>query len=199
MLQSLDGGGHWKTISSVTSNAVFGSPATDLSIQPDGQGLVSVLDTGSCAMHGCEAALYTTSPDGQAWAEVPVVGLSCPPDGAIIGALSPSGRVAAYSYVSRTACPPPGGLLAVGGLQSGELRVERSFPFGWRVDQLVWAANGTLVGVGGGAVVRSTNDGKDWRQVLPAPEPLGGIDFLGPRVGFGFGLPGDPGCSAGDD
>jgi photosystem II stability/assembly factor-like uncharacterized protein len=196
VLRSTDGGAQWQKVVTVASGDGFGEPTISLVMHAGGEGLLSVFDSGSCAMHGCAAELFETKDGGAIWQQLSVTEPheQCGPAGPIAAALSGTGRVAAEESVNLAACQGPGSILVAGGPGLAPTKIVTTFPFGRQVSQLAWAGTSHLVDAAGDALLVSSPGGQAWQQVLPAPVPDEGIDFLSAGTGFGFGLPDNPGA-----
>ena len=68
---------------------------------------------------------------------------------------------------------------------------------GWRMSAVDLVSPSVGYALGGsvnstGFVLRSTDGGRTFSQILPALQPVGNVSFLTPQVGFGIGLPSNP-------
>lgn len=158
------------------------------------EGWATIADLGSCTMAACAVnGVYQTTDGGSKWTAV--AQRSCNVGTPAVA--TSGGQVLVARVINQAACggpattflvPTPNGatwsttgqwgtlqpVALVGAVKSGQP------PVFW--------------GVTTKALLRSTDDGAEWSQVLPAPVPTDGIDFLSPSLGWGIGMVSDPGA-----
>jgi photosystem II stability/assembly factor-like uncharacterized protein len=200
VLKSDDGLSHWAVVSTVVASA-FGEPvppgiSVTLQVASGSRAAMVVLSLADCAMMGCYFDdLLTTADGGRTWAPssltpLDYTGPGCPP-----GVNAFSDDAAGHMVVFTTSsCPAQADRALVSADQGAHWTTARQFGFGAVPSVMALSAAGTGWAVEGGTVLLSRDRGTRWAQVWPAPAPTGGIDFLGPHMGYGIGDEADPGA-----
>jgi photosystem II stability/assembly factor-like uncharacterized protein len=180
-LTSTDGGRHWTRLGSVRSLGLLSTAVrVTLAATPAGLTWASVFDQLSCAMHGCGVADLLSSGDGgRSWSTVNLADSypdDCGSDGIAFSA-APDGTALVATGRNGAACAPPYGLMYGYG------------PAGWQqlppwqltqVSSLDAVSEDVAYAISDlGVLDRTTDGGRSWRQLLPAPAPAAQVDVLG--------------------
>jgi photosystem II stability/assembly factor-like uncharacterized protein len=189
VIRSADGGARWSASATITLSEhlpVLAGIAVQLVFASERYGGMVISDQPEQL-----SEFLTTADGGASWAvssPPPPAGLGC---GAAVGSLAAApGHRLVVDVESVGECPTvPDEVDATsdGGRSWSRLR---TFAFGPVLvsvaipGQLGWAA-------GRNGILRTTNGGATWAQVLPAPVPVDAIDFVSPSVGFGAGTVSD--------
>lgn len=190
------GGGSWAAVGSLPLAAVAQSAGATgtLTFTSSTQGWATIAARNSCTMASCGVnGVYQTTDGGHIWTEVAKHGCNVPAP----YVAAADGQVLAARGINGAACPGPvttflapingGGTWSTVGYWS-DLRA---------------AALLAVPGNGGGAVfwavtsqalLRSTDGGTKWSQILPPPVPSANIAFLSATDGWGVGTVSDPGA-----
>jgi photosystem II stability/assembly factor-like uncharacterized protein len=197
VLKSNDVLSHWAVVSTVAGSA-FGEPVPSglsvaLRVASGSLAAMVVFSLADCAMMGCYFDdLLTTADGGRTWARSSLnyTGPGCPP-GVSGFSDDAAGRMVVFTT---SACPGQADQALVSADQGAHWTTARHFGFGAVPSAMALSATGTGWAVEGGTVLLSRDRGTRWAQVWPAPAPTAGIDFLGPRTGYGIGDEADPGA-----
>lgn len=197
ILVSHNGGRSWSGVGSI--NLWLAGPREQVQLLPGlrGQLWLSVLDPDGCAMHGCSPDdLYVRTSGSTHWeladprdAKDDIPGYSgCGLAGPIGLALDPAGGASATETIPLAACSGPATVLFHASALNGSSRIPT-----WTVSHR-WAAfeptaqawPTTSVGflLGPTGLTRSTDAGRNWTQVLPAPTPAGPLEATGALTAY---------------
>lgn len=183
-LTSTDGGRSWQQLGTAASGPVTAQIQIRLAAGPAGLAWASLFDQGSCAMHGCAVAELLHSTDGgRTWSTAPLTpGTSGCGWGSLTYSAAPDGTVLAAAGVNGAACAPPFGSLF------------RHGPAGWQrlpswpltaATALSAASQDAAFAITQGAVVRTSDGGRHWTRLLPAPAPSGQVAAVNATTALG--------------
>jgi hypothetical protein len=197
--QSTDGASSWSregTIG-VQQLGLFGPGEATLVVAAHGDLWLSMVNPGSCAMHGCAVAKWRSPDGGRTWLPVPAPARfagQCGQnrDTALVAA--PDGLVYMAGGVNLATCEPPAALLARWDANSWQ--VVHYWPLA-TVTALDWPSESSLYALAGGALAVSRDGGHHWSQLWPAPAPLGPLDALSATTAVAAGDLTDPGVVLG--
>ena len=183
-LTSTDGGRSWQQLGTAASGPVTAQIQIRLAAGPAGLAWASLIDQGSCAMHGCAVAELLHSTDGgRAWSAAPLtpgtVGCGW---GWLTFAAAPDGAVLAAGGVNGAACAPPFGFLFRYGPSSWQ-RLP-SWPLAEAIALSVVSRDAAYA-ITQGAVVRTGDGGQHWTQLLPAAAPAGQVAAVSATTALG--------------
>jgi len=188
-LTSVNGGRSWQRLGQVAGlGQLTPTVQMTLALSADGTRLswASIYDPLSCAMHGCGVADLLASSSGagsgatyggQDWSQVNLAD-SYPDDCGPIGiAFSAASDGALWASIARNgaACGPPLGLV-----YSGSGGGWRQLP-PWQlsqIDSLTAVNQDVAYAISDGALSMTSDGGRHWTQVLPAPAPTGEVVAL---------------------
>ncbi len=155
-------------------------------------GAITLFSPSTCAMHGCGLdEVLTTADGGEVWSSATLPGtfFGCgTPIGAV--AAAPQARIL-VNLGTEGQCPVERDHVDETGDGGRSWHLLRTAGFAATPTSMVipsakgWAVSST-------AVLGTVDAGLDWTQVVPAPGPVNGIDFISSRTGFGWGTIADP-------
>ena len=189
VLRSADGGTSWSALATITLSQhlpVMGDIAIQLVFTSRHYGGMVISDQPEQL-----SEFLTTDDGGLTWAA------SSPPHprslgcGAAVGSLAAApGHSLVVDVVTVGECPVVPNDVDSTSDGGRSWRRLRTFAFGPELNSMVipgrlgWAA-------GPDGILRTSDGGGTWAQVLPAPEPVNAVDFVSPTVGFGAGTASD--------
>ena len=196
VLQSSNDGKSWVRLGLVRPRSELPIPsdiATQLVFASANFGAITLFSPSTCAMHGCGLdEVLTTADGGEVWSSATL-------PGTFFGCGTPIGAVAAAPQAkilvnlgTEGQCPVERDHVDETGDGGRTWHLLRTAGFAATPTSMVipsakgWAVSST-------AVLRTVDAGLDWTQVVPAPSPVNGIDFVSSRMGFGWGTIADPG------
>ena len=198
VVRSTDGGTAWTIAGSLplkqpgqTAGAVGSLVFTSAT-----RGWATVWAISSCAMAGCSTdAVFQTTDGGWTWTPVIAVQRRCNVARPLVAA--GGGTVLVARGVNLAACAGPQTRMVRSTSGGSAWSTATTLPtFRPVALQGTAGASGTPVfwALGGQALLRSTDGGVRWTQVLPAPIPTAAIQFLSTDDGWGVGTLSDPGA-----
>jgi photosystem II stability/assembly factor-like uncharacterized protein len=197
-----DGGRIW--LRQLETDVPAGQGGGSLDVTDPLHGWALIGDTRSCTMGGCWGELYRTEDGGQTWERLQSANrwatnpVQAPPG--FPGTPRFTDAATGWIPIQAGAGPGIGGVArtADGGRTWARFGADRL----WSISAVApvdartaWAV-GSRHGQEGTTsfVVRTDDGGRTWDQALPALRPTGAVDFVSPTLGFGIGLPSDPGA-----
>ncbi len=197
-----DGGAAWTE--QLATNVPVDQGGGTLAFAGPAHGWALIDDTAYCSMGGCWGALYRTTNGGRTWSKLQPVdrwhmtAIDTPPG--FPGQPAFTSAQAGWIPIEAGAGPGVGGVAwTVDGGRTWTRAGQRRL---WDIHAVATSDGSTVWAIGDrhgdepttSYLIRSTDGGGTWAQVLPALSPLTTVDFIDAAHGYGIGLPSDPGA-----
>jgi len=191
VLVSRDGGRSWTTEASIGLELAGLREQVRLLVGPNRALWLSVFDPDGCAMHGCGPDdLWHSGDGGQTWRlfdprdRAEGLPLACGIAEPISLALDREGSALAVTEVPQATCERPAATLFHTVPKARWAVVRRWATF--EPIALAWPAPSVAYALGSSGLARSTDAGRTWVQIVPAPAPAAGLTATGARTAYGI-------------
>ena len=189
IIKSVNLGHTWSTVGSLPPMLVTPALTANLVVGTHDRLWLSLFDVDGCAMQGCGATVWLSQDRGRQWSDdTPATAVACS-DSAPAAVLSedPVGNVWDTFNFEMGGCPPPASVLD---------NMAATSPATWHPVlswsqfsplAMSWPSSAVGYAVSSTSLLRTSDGGAHWTQVLPGAVPTVSVDALSDRIAFGAG------------
>jgi photosystem II stability/assembly factor-like uncharacterized protein len=188
IIKSVNLGHTWSTVGSLPPMLVTPALTANLVVGTHDRLWLSLFDIDGCATQGCGATVWLSQDGGRQWSDdTPATAVQCSDPTAAVLSEDPAGDVWDSFTFEQSGCPPAVSVLS---------NTSATSPATWHPVlswsefsplAMSWPSSSVGFAVSSTSLLRSSDGGTHWTQVLPGAVPTVSVDALSDRIAFGAG------------